>query len=60
MDNRTGVTWGQFQLPILRDDMLHPSKQLTVNNSIVAEAFFPGYSQGVMLDWRGQHISSIT
>lgn len=57
LDNHTSLRWGQFQLPIIRDYYINPAKQLTVNNSITTDVFGPGYTQGVAVDWRGQHMA---
>jgi hypothetical protein len=48
--------WGQFKLPLLREELVSSSRQLAVERSVVNEAFTQDRSQGIELayeqeDW---------
>ncbi len=45
------VQWGQFKLPLLREELVSDSKQLAVERSIVNGIFTQDYSQGVMVQY---------
>lgn len=52
------ATWGQFKLPLLREELVSDSKQLAAERSLVNGLFTQGYSQGVEMayeaeTWRG-------
>lgn len=52
------ATWGQFKLPLLREELVSDSKQLAAERSLVNGLFTQGYSQGFELayeaeTWRG-------
>lgn len=41
------ATWGQFKLPLLREELVSDAKQLAAERSLVNALFSQGYSQGV-------------
>jgi hypothetical protein len=41
------ATWGQFKLPLLREELVSDSKQLAAERSFVNALFTQGYSQGL-------------
>lgn len=52
------ATWGQFKLPLLREELVSDAKQLAAERSLVNGLFTQGYSQGVEMayeaeTWRG-------
>ncbi len=52
------ATWGQFKLPLLREELVSDSKQLAAERSLVNGLFTQGYSQGFEMayeaeTWRG-------
>ena len=52
------ATWGQFKLPLLREELVSDAKQLTAERSLVNGLFTQGYSQGFEMayeaeTWRG-------
>jgi hypothetical protein len=44
--------WGQFKLPLLREELVSSSKQLAVERSLANEAFTQDRSQGIQLQYR--------
>ncbi len=46
------VRWGQFKLPLLREELVSSSKQLAVERSLANEAFTQDRSQGFELEWK--------
>src|SRR6185295_16738312 len=46
---------GQFRLPLWREWEVDESQQLAATSSLMAEAFNPGYTQGVQLNYAGDH-----
>lgn len=57
MGNGWTVQWGQFKLPLLREELVSSKYQLAVDRSVTNEVFNQGRSQGVQAayeqeDWR--------
>jgi len=50
------VQAGQFKPPLLREELVSSSAQLTVERSVANEAFNQGYAQGVMLSWTSDRV----
>ena len=48
------ATWGQFKLPLLREELVSDSKQLAVERSFVNALFTQGYSQGLELAYEAE------
>jgi hypothetical protein len=48
------ATWGQFKLPLLREELVSDSRQLAVERSFVNSVFTQGYSQGVELAYEAE------
>jgi hypothetical protein len=44
--------WGQFKLPLLREELVSSSRQLAVERSLTNEAFTQDRSQGIQLQYR--------
>lgn len=53
LDNRYSLEVGQFKLPLWREWSVEPTGQLTADTSLMTEAFNPGYTQGVQLNYTG-------
>lgn len=56
--NGLKATWGQFKLPLLREEMVSSAKQLAAERSFTNGVYTQGFSQGVQLsyeqeNWRG-------
>ena len=52
------ATWGQFKLPLLREELVSDGKQLAAERTLINGIFTQGYSQGVEMayeaeTWRG-------
>jgi hypothetical protein len=45
--NGSKLTWGQFKLPFLREELVSDSKQLAADRSLTNSIYSQGYSQGV-------------
>jgi len=43
--------WGQFKLPLLREENIESEHQLLVDRSVVNQRFSQGYSQGIQLSY---------
>lgn len=54
--NGLKVTWGQFKLPMLREELVSDSKQLAVERSNANAAFTQDYSQGIEFAWEAEQI----
>ncbi|KAA0217237.1 MAG: hypothetical protein DYG94_01640 [Leptolyngbya sp. PLA3] len=54
--NDVTVTWGQFKLPILREESLSSKYQLAADRSVANEAFNQDRSQGVQVHWQGEQV----
>lgn len=48
------ATWGQFKLPLLREELVSDSKQLAAERSFVNALFTQGYSQGAELAYEAE------
>ena len=53
-ENGLAVRWGQFKLPILREENIDEEHQLAIDRSLTNELFTQGYSQGVQVSWTGE------
>jgi hypothetical protein len=49
--NGVKARWGQFKLPLLREELVSDSRQLAVERSVTNGAFTQGWSQGVELSY---------
>lgn len=52
------ATWGQFKLPVLREEMVSSAKQLAAERSFTNSVYTQGFSQGIQASyeeetWRG-------
>ena len=54
LDNGIGIGWGQFKLPILREETVDSRYQLLADRSLTNEVFNQDYSQGVWLDYTAE------
>jgi len=54
MDNGWNLMWGQFKLPILREELVDDKFQLTAERSPMNNAFSQGRSQGVQIGYEGE------
>ncbi len=50
-DGGMAFRWGQFKLPILREENIDSEKQLLVDRSVVNHVFSQGYSQGIQMSY---------
>jgi hypothetical protein len=48
------ATWGQFKLPMLREELIADSKQLAVERSYTNAVFSQGYSEGIELAYEAE------
>lgn len=46
-DNGVKVKWGQFKLPVLREELVSDTNQLSIDRSIVNDVFSQSRSQGI-------------
>ena len=49
--NGVKARWGQFKLPMLREELVSSSRQLAVERSVVTEVFTQDRSQGIELSY---------
>jgi hypothetical protein len=54
MDNGWNLMWGQFKLPILREELVDDKFQLTAERSATNSTFSQGRSQGVQIGYEGE------
>jgi hypothetical protein len=54
MDNGWNLMWGQFKLPILREELVDDKFQLTAERSAMNSVFTQGRSQGVQIGYEGE------
>jgi hypothetical protein len=54
MDNGWNLMWGQFKLPILREELVDDKFQLTADRSAMNSVFSQGRSQGVQIGYEGE------
>jgi hypothetical protein len=47
MENGWAIKWGQFKMPLLREELISDTLQLDVNRSVTNSVFSQGRSQGV-------------
>jgi hypothetical protein len=50
-DSGFAVRWGQFKLPLLREENVDQERQLAIDRSIMNDVFTQGYSQGAQLSY---------
>lgn len=55
-ENGVKVKWGQFKLPLLREESISDTYQLAIERSIANEAFTQSRSQGVEVSWAGEEV----
>jgi hypothetical protein len=55
-DNGVKVKWGQFKLPLLREELIFDTQQLAIERSIANDAFSQTRSQGVEVSWAGENV----
>jgi outer membrane murein-binding lipoprotein Lpp len=53
--NGWSLTFGQFKLPGLREEMIHSSMQQAVERSLINSAFSLDRSQGIMVNYEGEN-----
>lgn len=56
LDNNVTITWGQFKLPILREESLSSKVQLAADRSVANEVFSQERSQIVQIGWQGEQV----
>ncbi len=49
------ATWGQFKLPLLREEMVSSAKQLAAERSFTNSVYTQGFSQGVQLSYKAEN-----
>lgn len=54
MENGWQVKWGQFKLPLLREELISDTAQLTANRSVLNSVFSQSRSQGVQFSTEQQ------
>jgi hypothetical protein len=58
-DNDSWFKFGQFKTNFLREDIVSSSKQLTVERSMLNNAFAYGWTQGFEWGWRGDDVKIV-
>jgi len=53
-----GLRWGQFKLPLLREELVDDPYQLTVERSVMNSIFTQGRSQGVAMKWNSSWMNA--
>jgi hypothetical protein len=56
VNENSNVLWGQFKLPLLREELVSSKRQLAVERSIANEVFTQDRSQGIQYGWDGDNI----
>ncbi len=51
LNSSTSLRWGQFKLPLLKEELTSHTAQLTAERSVTNAVFTQNYSQGVMLNY---------
>lgn len=52
------VKLGQFKAPFLRDELVHSSKQLAVERSLITDLLTVDYTQGLQLGYNGELVGA--
>lgn len=55
-DNGFSAQWGQFKLPLLREELVSSRYQLAVDRSFANEVFNQDYSQGIQGTWESEYL----
>ena len=53
LEDEFSFRWGQFKLPVLREENVSDTKQLSANRSVMNATFSQSRSQGVMVSYAG-------
>jgi len=56
LDDNNAIKWGQFKLPMLREELVSDVRQLSVDRSIVNTLFTFGRAQGLMWTYESDSI----
>lgn len=59
MEDQWNVKWGQFKLPLLREESISDTKQLAANRSVTNSVFSQSRSQGVMVTYSGDSLRAM-
>jgi hypothetical protein len=51
LNSATALKWGQFKIPLLREELVSHTAQLTADRSVTNAVFTQNYSQGVQLSY---------
>ncbi len=56
INENSTVQWGQFKLPLLREELVSSKRQLAAERSVVNETFTQDRSQGIQYGWDGENM----
>ncbi|MFO0835440.1 MAG: porin [Phycisphaerales bacterium] len=56
LDDNNALKWGQFKLPMLREELVSDVRQLSVDRSVVNTIFTAGRAQGLMWTYESDSI----
>jgi phosphate-selective porin len=56
VNENSTVQWGQFKLPLLREELVSSKRQLAVERSVMNETFTQDRSQGIQYGWDGENM----
>ncbi len=59
MEDQWNFKWGQFKLPLLREENISDTKQLAANRSVTNSVFSQSRSQGVMTTYTGDSLRAM-
>lgn len=59
LDDQFAVMWGQFKLPIMREENVSDTKQLSANRSVMNSVFSQSRSQGVQVNYSGDNLRAM-
>lgn len=55
-EDQWSLKWGQFKMPVLREENISDSKQLAANRSVTNSVFTQSRSQGLLLAYTGDNV----
>jgi hypothetical protein len=56
INENSNLQWGQFKLPLLREELVSSKRQLAADRSVLNEAFTQDRSQGIQYGWDGDSV----
>lgn len=56
VSDTSDLTWGQFKLPLLREELVSSKRQLAMERSVTNETFTQDRSQGIQYGWNSDNV----